>query len=535
MKKLFIIIGLIYLFAGTGCKKGFLDINTNPNNSTDVGPELILPAALNATAARQINSYTSMSGWMQQWSVSGSYAVSNTVAFYNYNQTTDYGEGLWDGIYNNLEDYYQVETKAIAQNKPFYIGAAKIMMSHEFQQLVDIFGSVPYIDALQGTNIIQPTYTDAQAIYEDLINQIDSGINYIKVSQGADVPTGGTSDIMFDGDVNSWVQFANTLKLRILMRQTEVSGRAAYIQSHINDIKAEGSGFLESDAGANPGYLNSSGKQNPFYGFNYNTSNTYVNDFWRANQFAIDFYFKNNDAARGSKIYAPIASSIGDNQNYWNDNPGSSAPPDTLLVWQGNVIGQSTGALVGSASSAFGPPTPSFNYGPGNSLTYTTKISSSVNQPAIIISAAESYFLQSEAVLRGWLSGDAEELYHAGIQASYDYLGAGDATAYYSQAGKSNIYWDNSKTFDYKLNLIVAQKWAAENCVTPFEAWCDYRRLPNAAFNKQLPLTESVYAQDPKIIPYRILYPTSEFGSNGPNVPDQSETAYRTDKLFWMP
>ncbi len=499
MKKLLIITGIVYLFAGTGCKKGFLDINTNPNNSTDVGPELILPSALNATAARQIIAYTSMSGWMQQWSISGSYAVSNTVALYNYNQTTDYGEGLWDGIYNNLEDYYQVETKAIAQNKPFYIGAAKIMISHEFQQLVDIFGSVPYLDALQGTNIIQPTYEDGQAIYEDLINQIDSGINYIKVSQGAGVPAG--SDIMFDGDVTSWVQFANSLKLRILLRQTEMSGRATYIQSHINDIKSEGSGFLKTDADVNPGYLNSAGKQNPFYGFNYNTSGTYTNDFWRANQFALNFYDNNNDP-RSHLVYGPT----------------SSDP----TVWAGNVLGQSSGALVGSASSIFGPG-----------------VLKSVDQSAVIMLAAESYFLQAEAVLRGFLSGNAEDLYHAGITASFEYYGVEDAdnaaVTYYSQVSKTNVYWDNSKTFDYKLNLIIAQKWAAENTVTPFEEWCDYRRLPNLAFNKSIPLTQSIYAEDPKIVPYRILYPTSEYGSNGPNVPDQGDKAYRTDKLFWMP
>lgn len=504
MKKLLIITGIVYLFAGTGCKKGFLDINTNPNNSTDVGPELILPAALNSTAGRLITAsgtagYPAISGWMGQWAVSGSYAVSNAVAFYNYNQTTDWGEGLWDNIYNNLEDYYQVETKAVAQNKPFYIGAAKIMMSHEFQQLVDMYGSVPYLDALQGTNVIQPTYEDAQTIYEDLINQIDSGINYIKVSQGAGVPA--ASDVMFDGDVTSWVQFANTLKLRILLRQTEMSGRAAYIQSHINDIKSEGSGFLEADAAVSPGYLNSAGKQNPFWGFNYNTSGTYINDFWRANQFALSFYENNNDP-RAHLVYGP-----------------TSSDPN---VYAGNFLGQYTGALVGSASSVFGPG-----------------VLKSVSQPSIIMTAAESYFLQAEAVLRGWLSGDAEDLYHSGITASFETYNVEDAdnaaVTYYNQTSKPNVYWDNSKSFDYKLSLIIAQKWCAENTITPFEEWCDYRRLPNLAFNKQIPLTQSIYAEDPKIVPYRILYPTSEFGSNGPNVPEQGEKAYRTDKLFWMP
>ena len=499
MKKLIIITGLIYLFAGTGCKKGFLDINTNPNSPSDVGPELILPAALNSTASRLITSYTGISGWMQQWSVSGSYAVSNTVSFYNYNETTDSYEGLWDNIYNNLEDYYQAETKAIAQNKPFYIGASKIMISHEFQQLVDMFGDVPYIDALQGTKVIQPTYTDAQTIYEDLINQIDSGINYIKVSQGAGVIP--YSDIMFNGDVTSWVQFANSLKLRILLRQTQISGRDSYIQSKINDIKSEGSGFLEVDAAVNPGYINSAGKQNPFWQLNYNTSLTYTNDFWRANQYALTFYANNNDP-RGHLVYGP-----------------TTGDPS---LYQGNVLGQQTGAFVGSASSVFGPG-----------------VLKSFDQDAVIMSAAESYFLQAEAVLRGYLSGDAEDLYHAGITASFEYYGVPDAdnaaVTYYSQSGDANVYWDNSKSFDYKLNLIITQKWCAENTVTPFEEWCDYRRLPNVAFNKNLPLTESIYAQDPKIVPYRFLYPTTEYGTNGPNVPEQSETAYRTDKLFWMP
>ena len=496
MKKLIIITGLIYLFAGTGCKKGFLDINTNPNSPSDVGPELILPAALNSTASRLITSYTGISGWMQQWSVSGSYAVSNTISFYNYNETTDSYEGIWDNIYNTLEDYYQVETKAVAQNKPFYIGAAKIMMSHEFQQLVDMFGNVPYTDALQGTNLIQPTYTDGQAIYEDLISQIDSGITYIKTSQGIGVIA--HSDIMFDGDVTSWVQFANSLKLRILMRQTQITGRDSYIQSQINNIQG---GFLQTDAAVNPGYLNSAGKANPFWGFNYNTSGTYTNDFWRANQYAIDFYRVNNDP-RMKLVYGPTT---GDDTAY-----------------QGNVLGQQTGALVGSASSVFGPG-----------------VLKSVDQPAVIMLAAESYFLRAEAALRGYLDEDAEDLYHSGITASFEYYGVPDADnaaeTYYSQTGDANVFWDDSKSFDYKLNLIITQKWCAENTVTPFEEWCDYRRLPSLAFNKSIPLTQSIYAEDPKIIPYRILYPTSEYGSNGPNVPDQGDKAYRTDKLFWMP
>jgi hypothetical protein len=540
MKNILMAAGILCLFGTVGCKKGYLDINTNPNNPAGVTPELVLPSALNGTASRLVTGsiYPALSNWVGMWAVSGSYAPS-TTNFSTYKETTDFGGGVWADIYNNLEDYYYVETQSTAQSKPFYAGAAKIMIAHEFQQLVDMFGNIPYINSLQGVANLQPAYDDAQAIYEDLINQIDTGITLLKSSTAELVLP--STDIMFNGDITSWVQFANTLKLRILIRQSEISGRAGYIQTQINNINSEGSGFLTTDAGVNPGYINTAGKQNPYFGFNYNSSNTYINDFWRAGKYGVDFYFKNHDSARGELVYAVTPSSLTANQNYFASDDYNNltsdekalVPADTLLQWVGNIVGQTDGA-VGSGSSAFGPPTPTVGYGPNQSVSYSTKVSSDVSQPAIIISAAESYFLQAEAALRGWLDEDAESLYHAGIQASFDYLGAGDATDYYSQTNNSNVFWNDSKGFAYNLNLIIAQKWAAENGVTPFEAWCDYRRLPNLPFNKAIPLTRSPYV-DVLAVPVRILYPTSEYASNGANVPSQGQEAHHTDKIFWMP
>jgi len=493
MKRILLAAGFIYLFAAAGCKKGYLDINTNPNNPADVIPELVLPSALNSTAARQVNAFNFVSGWMGQWAVSGSYAPS-TTNFSTYKQTTDFGEGLWANIYNTLEDYQYVETKATEQNKPFYQGAAKIMKSYEFQQLVDMFGDVPYTTSLQGTSNLQPAYDDAKTIYADLVSQIDSGINYIQASAGAGVPTG--SDIMFGGDVTAWTQFANSLKLRILLRQTE-TGDQGYIQSQIGAIQG---GFLEADADVNPGYTNSSGKQNPFWGASYNTAGTYINDFWRANQFGLDIYEKNDDP-RAHLVYGPTP----------NDNS----------LWQGNYIGQTDGH-VGSASSIFGPG-----------------VLKSVSQPAIIMLKAESDFLKAEAALRGWLSGeDAEEFYHDGIKASFGSYGVADAdnaaVTYYSDPTHDVAFWSDNQSFTQKLNLIITQKWAAENTITPFEVWCDYRRLPNLAINQDIPLSVSPYTEAGGV-PIRILYVTSEYATNKGNVPTQGAQAHHTDKLFWMP
>lgn len=281
-----------------------MDINDNPNNPDNASPELVLPNALNVTASRQINTYTFISGWMGQWAISGSYAPSNSN-FTTYRQTTDFGNAIWTNIYNNLEDYQYTRSSAHDQNKPFFEGTALVMQSYEYQQLVDMFGNIPYSQSLKDVRVITPTYDDAKTVYADLVLKIDSGINLIKLSGGQGASS--SSDIMFSGDVTSWVQFANSLKLRILMRQSEVN--ADYVKKEIASIVQEGSGFLSVDANVNPGYQNATGKQNPFYGLNYNTSGTYINDFWRASQFGIDFYNANDENSsnydpRGEKFMA---------------------------------------------------------------------------------------------------------------------------------------------------------------------------------------------------------------------------------------
>jgi hypothetical protein len=224
---------------------------------------------------------------------------------------------------------------------------------------------------------------------------------------------------------------------------------------------------------------------------NYNVAGTYINDFWRANQFPITFCKANNDP-RYKRLYAP-----------------TSVDP---TLYQGNVIGSSSNH-AGNASSTFGPG-----------------VLKSVAQPAIIFSAAESYFLQAEAVLRGWISGDTLGLFNNGVQASFTYLGAGDATSYYQQSGNKNTNFEAATTFNEQLAVIIKQKWMAENTVTPFEAWADYRRLGLPA---EIPLTASPFVDVLKI-PYRILYPTSEYQTNASNVGVQGTIDHHTSKIFWM-
>lgn len=492
MRKQYIALALAATVAFGSCKKDFFDINHDPNNATDASPELVLPNALTVTAAPEVISYIPLQGWMGYWAPSGSYAInSSDVA--SYKITTASGDfTIWQPFYDNLEDYNYIEENAAAANKPFYVGAAKVMKALIFQQLVDNFGNIPYTDALKGTKAILPKYDKGSDIYDSIVNQINLAIPML---QRADAVAAANSDVMFDGDAAKWVQFANTLKLRILLRESEVSGKESYIKTEIGKITANGGGFLTEDAGVNPGYANNVGQQNPVYGFFVTITGLPTSggaaDLWRSAQYSISFLQNNNDNRLG-RIYA-------------------KAPDGT---YKGNTLG-STSNLTGNSSSSMGPG-----------------ILKSVSQPAILISAAESYFLQAEANLRGWLgtTADATDNFNAGVEADFDFLGADGAVAYHNQAGNKNTNITACATFAEKLACIIRQKWVAMNGVTPFEAWSDYRRLHLPA---DIPLSLSPYSQGH--IPTRLQYPTSEYQTNAANANAEGTIDTQTGKLFWMP
>jgi hypothetical protein len=494
----------LYLFAFmvtaalSSCSKSYLDVNTNPNSPTSTTPELVFPNALVVSASGQVTDFTYLEGWMGYWAPSGSYAVGNTDVA-SYYQTSGTYAGEWDKYYHNLQDYQYVENAAHAQDKPFYVGAAKVMKAYIFQQLVDMFNNVPYSQALQGTGEIQPAYDKGQDIYDSISAQLDSAVIYFQNPSATAKPT---SDVLFSGDVSSWIAFANTLKLRILMRQSQTSSGQAVIAAGIAKIDANGGGYLTSDAGVNPGYASNAGQQSPVYGYFYTITGTPTSggqaDYWRASGYMID-YCRNYDDPRYKYFYQTVTGT------------------DTAYV--GNILGSTTNASGTASSGAAG-----------------TGIVKSVSQPAIVMTAAESYFLQAEAILRGYIAGgDPTSAYTSGVYASFNYLGASadSATKILSLPGNKNSNLAACTTTQEKLNCIIRQKWMAMNGTTPFEAWCDYRRLGLPA-NPSIPISVSPYKVSNNI-PFRLLYPTTEYQTNAAAVAGEGTINPQTSKIWWMP
>ncbi len=511
MKKIIYLSGLLaFLVYSTGCKKDWLsELGNNPNQPSDAPVQLLLPPILSGFASREVSLNTPVGVWMGYASYAGGYSIDDNTLTYYVNQGSP---SCW-GYYDNLKNADYIEKKAAeSDNLHYYVAAAKILKAFGFQKLVDAYGKVPYSEAFKGVENFFPKYDAGQDIYNSCIAQLDSAIDLIKNSNAATETNMATNDIMFGGDMDSWTKFANTLKLRFLIRESAVIGAGG--QAEI--AKTAALGFLTEDANVNPGYLNTAGKQTPLWAaYGVDPGGSLYSDgfkYIRAGGAGVKFLNDNNDP-RLYYVYSPVGG-VSPNQSEFYDLVDDNSK--YLGVFYGD---RATATSLGTNKVS----------GPGNGILST------YNAPVQLISAAQSYFLQSEATLIGWLPGGdaaAKALYQKGIAASFATDGVPDADAaaqtYYSQV-KDLVSWDASTN---KQEAIITQKWISMAFFHPLEAWAEVRRtgFPNSTI---LPTTK--FPGYSRHMPTIFWYPKSEQDTNSKNYNDAGgpNTDPQTQKVFW--
>lgn len=489
MKNIIKYFTLLLVIISLASCEDFLDVNIDPNNPVTVTPDLVLPTAQLYTAQvikndRRLNTLGNM--FMYNWSTSDGFSWYTDE--YKYNVTSSFYQGIFNDTYSGALKQYQILDQ-LDSTYSCYKAIGKIMKAYHFQLLVDTYGDIPYFEALQRSGEATPAYDDAKLIYEDLILQLTAAIKLIDDNRSNKVP--GADDIMFGGDMDSWKQFANSVKLRILVRQSSMSGRDGYIKEQLNIIAQEGSGFITEDASVNPGYVAQENKQSPFwdaYGKDAAGTIQMNNNATCASDYIINF-LKNTKDPRIDRIYE-------------KPSTGHLGVPQGLLDYDTPVVDQYMPALVS-------------NLGPG--------LLKSASMDAVIYTLAECYLNQAEARQRGLITtgDDAKTLYQKGIEASFNYLGATGAEGYYLQ-NVDLVGWDASPN---KIKAIITQKWLATNGITAEQSWFDYNRTK---FPANLPVSMQGSTPDR---PVRLAYPSGEFSSNGDNVPAQPNVF--TEKIFW--
>jgi len=494
MKKYLLIITILFTVGITSCKKDFLSLEVNPNTPSVATPQFLLSGALKNAADIVNFDYSNYGVWAGFWTPSGNYVPSPQLQQYNF--TTDNYQ-VFAPLYSNATNFYNLiaqstGTAALAN----FQAIGMIMKAYDFEQLVDVYNDVPYFQAFQASKYFFPVYDSGQAIYNDLVVQLDAAIALTKAS-GATNP--GTSDITFQGDMTKWRKFANTIKLRLAIRQSNLATNKA--KDDLASTSAEGymDGTFEADV--NPGFANSDsngGQESSFwhsYGFDQNGNPTGNNIYYRAGAYFVTMLNNFNDP-RLQQFFTLVPAP-----------PGS--PAGSPAAVRGNIFGDA-GALANTYTSAIGPG-----------------LLKSPTQNAVLMSSAEALFLQSEAAFRGWITGDPMALYQSGITASFTAVGltAASAVTYYSQA-IPNVGYAASPN---KVQAIVTQKYISLTGYADLEAYNEIRRT---GFPAGVPVSI-----DPKRVgntnPSRVFYPTTEYQQNAANVAKEGTISQFTSKIFW--
>jgi len=524
----YILGAFMMFFAATSCEDR-LNINDNPNQATEADVNLVLPQAITASAAvaNTFNNYGAhFGGYMAN--AGGFSGFGNLL---NYNLTPNDYNGMWVQTYQDpLNDLkYVLDNTAGDDNLAYYNAAAEIMTVVNYQRLVDAFGNVPYTEALRADEgIVNPTYDDAATIYQDLFDRLTNAIATIDNAAFPAALT-GASDPLFEGDMDAWKKYANTLKLRILIRLSGKTEFASFVSSGFAALDL-GLGFLDDDAIVDPGYeLN---KPNPTWAtWGETPAGALANSSRIPTTYAFAFYngTKITDAARGEASFVNFPTTP---NNQLGNEDGAPTIVSGQVTWASNSI-DGVGILKG----------------PG--------------MGAVLMTKAEAMFLVAEAILKGYIAsanitdsnGDVvavndEGAFNEGVIASMAYLYkdqeenvTADPVALftaYQDANDANdlVVYSLADTPAEKLEAIITQKWIAVNMINSDEGWNEYRRtgfpatVPGGAPAADIASNKSNATARPDRLPTRVLYPSSEQSYNAPNYVSVNHVG---DLIFWDP
>lgn len=506
-KKSILVVAAGLTLGVSSCRK-FLDVNTNPNTATAATVTTLLPAGqLNIGTALGCDMQINGSMWAGFWTQSPNASQYKIIEQYNPGQ--DNYSYLWDNLYTANENLFQLIKVADTQKKRHYKAIALLLQAYTFQLTTDAFGDVPFTQALRAQPAdgyyLNPKYDSQAVVYTGIMKYIDSAEALL---QQADASTPGDDDLIYHGKMDKWAKFGYTLKLRTLLRMSKVNPSKA--QAGIVALYATpGVAFLGVGDDAAIQYGFSTANKNPLYA-------------------------EASSATVGGTQNIVASSTVVDSMNSNNDYRVYAF---FTTLTNGAVAGVPQGSFnINVASNTYSIPSA---YVAGDAAS-----TASSKAPVNLLTSYESYFLQAEALARGWATSTAtdEDMFYAGVEASFNYYGtaistetgvsASDASFYYINGDTATAtftpptYWavyPTAGTVTQKVRHIITGKWFAMCGNQGFEAWTEMRRTGYPDF-----FVKSVTAGG-NGIPKRFLYPTTESVRNA-SFPGLSPL---TTKMWW--
>jgi len=335
----------------------------------------------------------------------------------------DFNEG-WSTWYSkSISQLKIIQKLAASTGNDNYKGVAIVLQSWVFSLLTDAYGEIPYTEAGNIDVYLTPHYDTQEKVYTGLLNDLKSAQALLNPS-GKNIE----GDIIYNGKIAQWKRFTNALRLRIALR---IADRLPSLsKTTLQEIAAEGSGYLTSNADNAQLIYRDAPYRNPV------SASFEAREDYRVSKTIVDKLRSLNDPRLG--IYA--------------DTTTTSTPE--------KYIGVPNGLTASDASNL------------GFARTSRPGIYfRDPHAPAVILSFSETLFGLSEAVSRGFITGDAADYYQKAIRASLEQYNVGNdqIVSYLSQAA---IKFDSNS---YKKS-IGEQKWIALYG-QGLEAFAEWRRF----------------------------------------------------------
>ena len=220
MKKYLIKLSILILVFNVGSCEKYLDINQDPDvlGTTDA-PEIILPAAQVSLANTLMGWDFGFGGgyWSQYWTQS--YTASQFKTLCEYTETS-FDVAYQDLTAITLTDLKRIKTLASEPEDLGYYYVAEALSIFTWQIMTDVWGDVPYTEALQGNEGIKsPVFDNGTDIYADLMTRVDA----LLAIDPSDAYVVEKFDFIYGGEMTDWIKFTNSLKLKLMLRQSETS------------------------------------------------------------------------------------------------------------------------------------------------------------------------------------------------------------------------------------------------------------------------------------------------------------------------
>jgi hypothetical protein len=481
------IMAAVTIMLLAACTKNFEDYNSHPYNPTadDLTPSAAVGQLFNKMAYQMHHHQENDSQMVDQMvgDQYGGYMSTPTMwqgtNFSTFNQSEGWNEVPFTTPFPYLYANWS-KVREISGGTGYVYAWANIIRVAAMLRVTDTYGPIPY--SKMGGGLFQVAYDSVEDVYKnmvaDLTNSVDVLNTFWTTYSKTELSIAQYDDV-YKGDFGKWIKFANSLKLRLAIRMSNVAPELAKITAE----EAVVAGVFTSNA------------DNAMLPA---TDNPY-------RKAAIDW----GDLRMSA-----------DMDSYLNGYRDHRRAFYATGACKGVRMGVNTTANSKSVYDSY-------------SMPYFLQTS-----PLLVMNAAEVAFLKAEGALRGWaMGGTPEALYEQGIRLSMEQYNIPSVliTAYITNATAKpanytgptaetsiaavstiTIKWDESAPFEQKLERIITQKWLA-NFTLGFEAWSEYRRT---GYPKLFPTANNLSggAVDTQRGARRLKFPLSEYNKNAANV-----------------